>query len=692
VLAALVVAWAAAITAFTLYAVPLVPHGVSRIEIIPTVPECLVAPIVGLLIVRRHPRHVVGWLLILQGLMVAPALNSDSYAAYAYFQTHGGWPASQWAAAFNQASWPLLFVGLALIGMIFPTGRFLTPRWRRFTMICLIVQAGYVGYSLLAAHVFTSSLLENVPPPSYRLPSAYSALVDLVGMAAVAALLVGSVMCSRRRLKQATGDERVQMLWFATAALTIPAGLACCVLDSVVDAHNVLTFIGITMLGTVIPVAIGIAILRRGLFDIEVVFSRALTYGLLTVAVVSTYAAVLVAMHSVMNDSFAGLIAVGVVAVAIQPLHSWIRRRVERWVFGDRSDPYAAIRRLSERVDGLADPDEVVWAVTTSVAEALRVSQVWVELEGTPSSRLARRSSSRYTTKRVPLVHQGVEIGELAIDVPAGRHFSAADEAMLHELARHAATVVNAVHLTLELRRSRARLVTAREEERLRLRRDLHDGLGPSLAAMVLKLNAVSRVVDDQVAEELVVQVRDEARGAIRDIRHLVDDLRPPALDEVGLVAALRHRAHALSEAPLLIDVEGPAPMPALPAAVEVAAYRIAVEAMTNAMRHSAASRCSVRIATGRDLSLEIFDNGVGFAPADTPPSVGLSSMRERAEELGGTCTVTALREGGTVVRAVIPAGSGASSATASAADQVATSDEIGPIDLEVGPAQSVAS
>jgi signal transduction histidine kinase len=263
---------------------------------------------------------------------------------------------------------------------------------------------------------------------------------------------------------------------------------------------------------------------------------------------------------------------------------------------------------------------------------------------------------------RVPLAYQGERFGDLTVILPPGRVLGVADRQLLDDLARQAAVIVNAVHLTLDLQHSRARLVTAQEEERRRLRRDLHDGLGPSLAAIVLKLNAVGGLVDEPVATELLVQLRQETRAAIADIRRLVDDLRPPALDEVGLVAALQQKAASLSrpagdEGPIgaiVISVSGPAHTTQLPAAVEVAAYRIATEALTNVVRHSGAARASVEVIVNGGLEISVADNGTRPWNASRV-GVGMSSMRERAEELGGSCTVTPRPEGGTVVRAILP-------------------------------------
>jgi signal transduction histidine kinase len=255
----------------------------------------------------------------------------------------------------------------------------------------------------------------------------------------------------------------------------------------------------------------------------------------------------------------------------------------------------------------------------------------------------------------VPLLHRGERLGDLAVDLPAGRTLSAADRSLLDDLARHAAVLVRAERLTKELRESRSSIVTAREEERRRLRRDLHDGVGPSLAAIVLKLNAAQSRADPDERNALLTETRDEVRSAIAEVRRLVDDLRPPAIDEVGLVGAIRQRAVGLS-GDVASVVSGPETLPALPAASEVAAYRIASEALTNVARHSGASRCRVAVAVDGAFELTVADNGTGTNGRPTR-GMGWTSMRERAAELGGSCTITGRPEGGLLVRAVLPLG-----------------------------------
>jgi signal transduction histidine kinase len=217
---------------------------------------------------------------------------------------------------------------------------------------------------------------------------------------------------------------------------------------------------------------------------------------------------------------------------------------------------------------------------------------------------------------------------------------------------------VHAVRLTSDLQHSRERLVATREEERRRLRRDSHDGLGAQLAGLNVQAGTLRRLIprDPDTAEELVVELREELRGAIADIRRLVYDLRPPALDDLGLAEALRRLAerYGSKDESLSVLVEAPEDLPNLPAAVEVAIYRITQEALTNVVRHAWARTCVVRLVVNDDVTLEIVDDGVGIY-AERSAGVGLSSMRERASELGGSCVVQPTREGGTRVLVRLP-------------------------------------
>ena len=240
---------------------------------------------------------------------------------------------------------------------------------------------------------------------------------------------------------------------------------------------------------------------------------------------------------------------------------------------------------------------------------------------------------------------------------------------LLDDLARQAGIAVHAVGLHAELQRARARLVAAREEERRRLRRDLHDGLGPALAAQTLKVGAARSLLrrDPDAADARLAELEGDLADALADVRRLVYNLRPPALDELGLAAAIRQAASDYAGGPdgTRIWVDAPERLPPLPAAVEVAAYRIVQEALTNVVRHARARECLVtlRLATGA-LEVEVVDDGAGL-PAPHRSGVGLSSMQERAAELGGSCSIAAQPAGGTRVLARLPLPSEGSAATA---------------------------
>jgi two-component system NarL family sensor kinase len=217
----------------------------------------------------------------------------------------------------------------------------------------------------------------------------------------------------------------------------------------------------------------------------------------------------------------------------------------------------------------------------------------------------------------------------------------------------------HAVTLTEDLRRSRERLVTAAEEERRRIRRDLHDGLGPTLAGLVLGLGQARRVAEDpDAARARLDRLTEQTQAAVAEVRRLVYALRPPALDELGLLGALDEQARGLGGSTVQLMVQGPDEPLLLPAAVEVAAYRIAMEAMTNIIRHASAGSASVRLAVDGALRLEVSDDGAGL-PDHFRAGVGIASMRERAAELGGTCTIEPRDPHGTLVRAVLPLGPG---------------------------------
>jgi signal transduction histidine kinase len=346
------------------------------------------------------------------------------------------------------------------------------------------------------------------------------------------------------------------------------------------------------------------------------------------------------------EGSFAtSLLATGAAALAALPIRDRLQRAVNRLMYGDRDDPYRAITRLGERLSTSLTTEEILPTVVATVAGAMRLPYVAIELGSGEVTSIAAATGEPDGQElvRMPLVDQGEQIGELIVAPRApGEAFSRADRQLLAGLAHEAGRAARSVRLIAEVERSRRQLVAGREEERRRLRRDLHDGLGPAVAGARLKVEAARSLAAPRAddATSLLDELDADLAGLLEEVRRISRGLRPPALDELGLMPALRAQASNFSmESGLDLRVEGPVDLPPLPAAVEAAAYWIALEALTNVSRHSAATHCRMRVRLGDGLEVEVEDDGVGIRPG-TPRGVGLTAMRERAAEVGGTFQV----------------------------------------------------
>lgn len=416
------------------------------------------------------------------------------------------------------------------------------------------------------------------------------------------------------------------------------------------------------------PIAIGIAILRVQLFDIEVIVRRSAVYAFLTACAALIYLVGVGLLSFVLpaSNRWTGLGATGLVAVVFTPLHNHLRRMVSQWVYGQRDDPYVIVSLLGERLQESSFPNEIMPRLIETVAEKLRLPYVAIELmRGDEVVETRSVGELRGAPLVLPLRYQNELVGRLIVgERTPGEGFGSRDRRVLEGLAGQVGVAAQAALLTLDLQRSRERLVTAREEERRRIRQDLHDGLGPSLAASALQLQAASRLAAKQsdAVPDILNNLAGQVRESITEVRRIVEDLRPAMLDQLGLVGALKEQAGRFGAdgAPgaspngFRVSVETDGDLEQLPAAVEVAAFRIASEALNNAYRHGHASSCIVRLRRNSALDLEVIDDGSGIAEVRSS-GVGLASMRERASELGGSLKVERREEGGTTVSARIP-------------------------------------
>ncbi len=399
----------------------------------------------------------------------------------------------------------------------------------------------------------------------------------------------------------------------------------------------------------VLTLCLATAVLRYRLFDIDLVINRTLVYTALSACVVGTYALVVGTLGTLFNaqgNLTVSLIATGLIAALFQPLRERLQRLVNRLMYGDRDEPYALLAKLSSRVEGSLTPERVVPTILETLTQALKLPYASVLLYRDERAEVVAAYGSRAGVTNPVLfllVHQGETFGEMRLEPRSpDESFSPGELSLLRTIAQQVSVAAYAVRQTLDLRRSRERLITAQEEERLRIRRDLHDGLGPTLAGLNLQASSIRGLIATQPegAQAAVDELRSELRKAVGEVRQIVHDLRPPSLDELGLRGAVEHLVHkvAADAAQPLITLELPE-LPDLPPATEVAAYRIIQEALTNALKHAHAQNFAITARLGEHLLLILRDDGDGL-PESYRAGVGLHSMRERAEALGGRFTV----------------------------------------------------
>lgn len=415
----------------------------------------------------------------------------------------------------------------------------------------------------------------------------------------------------------------------------------------------------------VLTVCLAVAVLGYRLFDIDIIINHTLVYGALSASVVGLYILVVGALSilfRVEGNLLLSLLATGFVAVLFQPLRESLQKFINRVMYGERGEPYKLLSNLNARIETAVESEKVLPTLLETIAQALKLPYASVVLYRDKESEIVSQVGQPSSTPVVfPLVHQGETFGELRLEPRANDEaFTPRELELLKTIAQQTSVAAYAVRQTLDLRRSRERLITLREEERLRIRRDLHDGLGPTLAGLNLQAGVLQHLIrkDPESAANVVGEFRDELRRSIAEIRQLVHDLRPPSLDELGLTGALEQLAERLrvdADVSPCIHLNLPA-LPNLSPALEVAIFRITQEALTNAVKHARAKMITVTVRLESDLVLSIRDDGQGL-PEHYRAGLGLRSMRERAEEVGGTLTVNTKENQGTEIKAVFPRG-----------------------------------
>ena len=601
---------------------------------------------VGLLILWRRPGHPIGRTAVAIAAVwgVGEALVAASYRVLVED------PGNQ-AAALGSVLGSMLralpwFVAVLWLPVRFPDGAPPGTRLRRVAeRLAILVMGLSVVVSLLGPNLDDLRVDEIRNP--IGLPEAWAGVIGALAglMLVLATVSIGlAVACLVQRYRTGGALTRQQTIVFGLAFVPPVAALAA----SASDSAGAWLFAVATI---PLPVAIGVACLQNRLYDLNLVVNRSLTYGALWLLIAAMYALTVGGVGAMLRQRGAGWlpwVAAGVVAVSFAPLRDALQRGANKLTYGSWSQPAEALAATGRRLSDATDVPGLLQTLVDELGAGLGLP--YVEIVDAAGTGLARRGDPGLRVEEVALQAYAAPVGSLRW---SGRALRDSERSLLGDVAGQLGAVVHSAALLQEIRASQERLVLAREEERKRLRRDLHDGLGPALAGLTLQVDTLRNQLRG-AADAGLLDLRSGIQSTVLDVRRIVEGLRPPSLDELGLADALVQLASRLDggggpEIGVRVEVGE------LPAAVEVAAYRIAQEALTNAARHAGARHVTLTVVPGDDdIVLRVSDDGCGVVQP-REDGVGLSSMRERAEEIGGGLEVRCVPDLGTTVTARLP-------------------------------------
>lgn len=630
-------------------AIPLQATGDSVLTRVEAASQALgftILAVTGAVLLHRRPRQLLGWLLTGAGVA---QLTTMTVTGSALLAVRSGGPLSDPVLWATNWMWVPAQVGVLLVLLRFPSGRLPGRRWRVIEVVVLAWGVACVATTAVLPGPVGLTVLEHLQNP-YGWTAAGPVLHALLSplFLLLPLLTVASAAAPVLRWRRAGGHARQQLRWVAAAAaLTVVAApLVLLGTDSAAAPLSLATLL--------LPTAIAVAVLRRRLWEVGVIARTALSGAVTAGLLLTAYAAAVRWVPSPWVPGVAGLAA----ATLAIPGHRSVCRLLDRFLFGVNGDPARIARQLRSQQN--TGPLDTLRETTARLARALRLP--WVAFRDADGAILAQagtRGSAETRVSGVPVQTGGHVVGVLlAEERSPGEGLSPRDTAVLGEVAEAAALVLRAVRSDAQVAASLERLRTVRREERARLQRDLHDGLGPVLGGVTMHAEAARNLLaagaDPQRVVAQLEAIGADAAEAVSEIRRLIDELRPSALGEAGLAEAVQQACPIVAPGlTCTIDID----LPALPdSGTEVAAYRIVIEAVRNAARHAEARQ--VRVAAHVEagwLVLGIRDDGRGLA--GSTPGVGIRAMTERAAELGGTLSVSDRPPCGTEVVARLPLG-----------------------------------
>ena len=637
---------------------------------------------VAILILARQPRNRIGWTLMVIGLLLAEPLG-----AYGEFALGRGLPGGVVSIAIDGPMWapPIGLLGTVLL-LRFPNGELLSPRWKKVEWTALLA----ISVTVLAI-LFSPRSLSEEGYPQLANPLGIDALAPVLNVLqafvlVMPATIVASAASLVIRFRRASGVERMQLKWLTTAAAGVAVAYAAAILVSLqvewgspttptwiaaIQNAAVVTFI-------LIPIAIGIAILKYRLYDIDVVINKTVVYGALAGFITLVYVGIVVGIGTVIGQGDRpnlglSILATAVVAVAFQPVRERVQRFANRLVYGKRATPYEVLSQFASRMAGTYATDDLMPQMARVLAEGtgaatakvwlrvareLRVTSVWPEADGAGFERMELPGGELPPIPNadlaIPVRDRGELLGALSITKGRGEPVTPTEEKLLSDLASQAGLVLRNVRLIEELRASRQRIVSAQDEERRRIERNIHDGAQQQLVALNVKLGLAKTLAtrDLNKSEELISQLQSETQDALENLRDLARGIYPPLLRDKGLVAALNAQTRKVS-VPVEVQADG---VERYPQEIEAGIYFCVLEALQNIAKYARATHVVVRLAAREgELEIEVQDDGVGFDLAAIQRGAGLTNMADRLEALGGSLQIRSVPGSGTTVAGSVP-------------------------------------
>jgi signal transduction histidine kinase len=647
-------------------------------------------PIVGYLLASRRPDNAISWLLSAVGVAFATDILMGSYSAYALHGGAGGQDLGRFVAAIDAPMWvPIVALPATFLILLFPNGHLPSPRWRWFAR-ALGAGLGMIFLGIL----FSPGKLDISAAPNLENPLGVEWLrpLLLLGLLLILLLPVGivaSLISLVRRFRRSTGVERLQLRWLVTAAGIVAVLYAIALPIGVVTGWNGTTA-GWTLVlqdaailsFALIPIAIGVSVLRYRLLEIDLVLSRALLIGALAIFITAVYVAMVVGIGAVVGsraDPVLSAVAAAVVALAFQPVRRRAKRVADRMVYGKRATPYEVLSEFSDRLGHAYANDDLLPRMARALADGTGAARadVWVRvgdhlrteatwpLDAKPAPPIPiasnQEGSVSPTSMLEPIRHDGELLGALSIQKKPGESVTPTEERLVRDLGGQAGLVMRNVGLTErllenieELRASRQRLVAAQDEERRKLERNLHDGAQQQIIALAMKLRVLEQLIERDAgkAKSIAADLQADVGAALDELRDLARGIYPPLLADKGLVAALESQGRR-SVVPVTVEAEG---IGRYPREVESAVYFSCLEALQNVAKYAGASRATVRLADGDGrLRFEVSDDGVGFEADQMTYGTGLQGIADRLSALRGEFHVRSTPRGGTTVTGDLP-------------------------------------